>query len=300
MKETSIKKFLYIIIVPVIFLTSIIYIGNVLLIGEKIGNLFGSKFGCFIEVFWDICFIFLPFLLIFWQIKSNLFKYKSFCLEKIRSGECDPRERDAFAKTVNIKPTKHEIESYVLRSKEKVKSKTSDIALLAAISVVVSPRSFGDSFCMMVWSCRAIDQVMEVYGFRPRGISLIKLYCKVLFSSLLVGSIEELMENLFPGEEIPLLSPVVQAFAAAFAIFKAAHLTEFYLKNGLNVDHKKARIAAFREARQNLVSLKNNEEFKNKRKDVVGSGLKALKELIKSLFTFKMSFVTNDDSEENA
>ena len=284
MKEANIKKFLYIILVPVVFLTSIIYIGNVLLIGEKIGSLFGSKIGGVIEFFWDICFIFLPFCLVFWQIKSNLFKYKSFCLEKIRSCKCDSRELDAFVKTVNIKDsTKCEIESYVIRSRDEVKKKTANIALLAAISVVVSPRSFGDSFCMMVWSCRAINQVLEVYRFRPRGISLIKLYFKVLFSSLLVGSIDEVMENIFPGEKIPFLSPVVQAFAAAFAIFKAAHLTEYYLENGLDVNHDTARLKACRAARESLVSLKDNEDFKNKSEEVVG----ALKGCLKSLFTFK-------------
>lgn len=307
MKEANIKKFLYIILVPVIFLTSIIYIGNVLLIGEKIGSLFGSKFGGIIEVFLDICFIFLPFFLIFWQVKSNLFKYKSFCLEKILSDKCDPEELDAFVKTVddqslNRAKSRHnllsEIRQYLCKTKDEVKKKTANIALLAAISVVVSPRSFGDSFCMMVWSCRAINQVLEVYRFRPRGISLIKLYFKVLFSSLLVGSIEEVMENLFPGEKIPLLSPVVQAFAAAFAIFKAAHLTEFYLIHGLNSNHETARLTACREARQSLISLKNDENFKNKSKEVVGAGCEALKEWIKSLFKFKMSFAADDESEK--
>lgn len=301
-------KLFCLIFLPLIIFTLVIYVGNVLLISEKIGQLFGGTTGSIIEITLDVCFIFLPLLIVGWQIKKNLFKFKSYNLDKILSEETSSLELDNFVNNINngaldhaknqsMRDQKIEINKYITKSKQKVKTETAQTALLAAVSVVVSPHSFGDSFCMLIWNCRTVNQVLEIYGFRPRGISLITLYFKVLFSSLLVGSIEEVMDNLFPGEKIPLLSPVVQAFAAAYAIFKAAHLTEYYLQHGLEIDHKEARLSACTEARDSLLYLKDNDDFKTKSKEVVEMGFDALTERIKALFKFNLSIVPEQKTQ---
>ena len=181
------------------------------------------------------------------------------------------------------------IKEYCCLAQKTVRKEVLNTALLAAVSVIASPRSFGDAFCMLIWSCRVTNQVLSIYGFRPRGIALLKLYINVIFSSMLVGSIEEVMENFIPGEKIPFLSPVVQALAAAFAVFKAAHLTEYYLQHGVEVDHGEARKSAVKSAKESLKSLKDDDEFKSKSREIVDSGLNALKDWFKDLVKFKFS-----------
>lgn len=300
------KKFFYFIIFPIIVFSLVVYIGNVLLIGEKIGNVFGNRIGCIVEILFDTFFIFIPLFLVLWQIKKNLFKYKPYKLEEICDDKASENEINNFAKLINNESLnkavsnleKREIIKNLLgQAKKDVREKTVNTAILAAVSVFVSPRSFGDFFCMMLWSFRTINQVLQIYGFRPHGMSLVKLYIKVLFSSLLVGSVEEIMDNIFPGEKIPFLSPAVQAFAAAFAIFKTAHLTEYYLIHGLR-NHEDARKAACKEAHRSLASLKENDEFKARKKEILEISYRELEEKIKSFFKFNLSIVSSDDSSK--
>ena len=73
-KSLFLKKLVYIVFVPLIVFSLVIYVGNALLISEKIGSIFGKTAGVFVEVFLDAVLIFLPVIVVVWQFKKNLFK----------------------------------------------------------------------------------------------------------------------------------------------------------------------------------------------------------------------------------
>lgn len=278
-KSSLLKTLIYIVFVPLFVFALVIYVGNVFTISEKISSIFVESVKKWVEVALDVALIFFPVIAIAWQFKKNLFKYKTFCLDKVLDAKADNALREKFVIAMNsdclFKATLEDaskrsgrnlriaIEKYLGDAQAEVKKEVYKMAFLAAVSVVASPQSFGDAICTLFWSCKVTNRVLEIYGFRPRGMALLKLYFNVIFASLLVGSMEEVTSNFIPQTKLPFAGAIIQASAAAYAIFKAAHLTEYYLQHGVDANHSVARIKAAESARKSMFELIKSKEFMN-------------------------------------
>ena len=270
-KSSLLKKLFLIIFIPLLVFALVTYVGNVFTISEKVSSIFVESVGKWVEVSLNVVLIFLPVLAIAWQFKNNFFKYKTFSLDKVLDEKADDTVRKKFVSSMNNDCSfkaaleaackgsgddlRSEIEKYRKKAQSALEEKICETALGAALTVVASPNSFGDAISMLLWSCRVTNQVLSIYGFRPHGMALLKLYFNVIFSSLLIGSIEEAMDTFFPGKEIPGWGMLMQGSSAAFVIFKAAYLTEYYLHHGVNTDHSTARCEAAKRALISLLSL---------------------------------------------
>ncbi len=264
----------------------ILYIGNVLVIAEKFS--FGEKP---LEIFIAVFLILLPFAFLaihFFQITS---RYRSNCInnemeklkkecEKNNSGPVENRFReildtyttdDASPQPVRefvklcrnkelspweqiecIKKFYQECRKYALESGRKT-------AFLAAVSVVLSPSSTGDKLALLFWNVRLISDIIAIYKFRPKIRQLFAIYSAILFRSYLVGSVQDIMDELdnIPGlNKIPLMNLGVQAITSYFTLSRTAYLVCYYMENGTSPDvRNKARKDARNYALKNLVNF---------------------------------------------
>ncbi len=288
-KSSFLKTLFYIIFLPLLVFAVVTYVGNVLVISEKVSSIFVESIAAWVEISLNVVLIFLPVLAIAWQFKNNFFKYKTFSLDKVLDENADNAVRKKFVSSMNndcpFKATleaacngsgddlRSEIEKYRKKAQSALEEKIYETADLAVISVVASQQSFGDAISMLVWSCRVINQVLSIYGFRPHGVALLKLYFNVIFSSLLIGSIEEALDNSFIGQKLPWVGGFIQGASAMFSIFKAAYLTEYYLQHGMDANHDAARREAAKRALHCLSKAPVKKEFwKSKGKLVLKLG----------------------------
>lgn len=296
MLSKDIKKIICFILLLLGGFALVTYVGNVLIIGEKIGNITHS----FVEVFIDVLFIFGPLVFVIWKIKKDVLKYRFVCFDNITDLNASREQLDDFLsmlkeckdqenllKDLNLALQssstidKNEfIKKYIKECDEKVTAAGFEIAFLAAISVLISSQRVTDTLGMLFWNFRIISKILAVYGVRPSLSALIKLYCNVLFSALLVGSIEEVLDNFdMPvTSKIPFVSPLTQAIATIYACLRTVKLTQYYLQHGVNAN----RINADREAREfagnNLAEVWRNEAFQRKIKELFNSGIDIFKD----------------------
>ena len=318
MKNKGIKKLFWLLLLPLLVFLLVTYLGNVLTIGDKIGNITGA-WG---EVIVDIILIFAPLALLFWKIKEDFLGYKFVCLNDLYLENTSIKEIDDFIDNVVEKYDNEElpaslkealladsrtdkkiaVKKYIGECEKKSAAVGREIALLAALSVVVSPRRMTDTLGMLFWNFRIISKVLEIYGVRPSGLALIKLYCYVLFSSLLVGSIEEVMDHFNPPEikAIPFLSPLTQAVATIYACLKTVKLTQYYLQHGVDADKstalKEARIYAFK----SLPEIWKDATFTENLKKVFDLGMDFVKDKFYSFWSDLFSGKNKDCRSDKA
>lgn len=312
------KKVVWLVLLFLFSFAAVTYVGNVLTIGEKIGNITCTL----VEILVDVLLIFGPIAAIIWKIKKDILKYKFVCFDKI-SDENVSREKiedfldglkekyvqdeipanlQAALTAVAVTDKRKYINDYIAECEKKSSAVGREIAMLAALSVVVSPRRMTDTLGMLFWNFRIISRILKIYGVRPSGLALIKLYCYVLFSSLLVGSIEEVMDHFNPPEikAIPFLSPLTQAVATIYACLKTVKLTQYYLQHGVDADKstalKEARIYAFK----SLPEIWKDATFTEKLKKVFDLGMDFVKDKFYSFWSDLFSGKNKDCRSDKA
>ena len=282
----SIKNFFVVLFFVLGTWAVITYIANVVTIGDKVGVVtMTGKWGA---TAFDILFIFGPLVFLAFLIYSQLLRYQNLAISDPQ--KMSPKELDDYVKQI-VATTKDEnstlrqynmaaeaeragrnttsfkrgfVKQYLEKCDDHVRKSSTEIALLAAVSIVISPQSFGDRLCMLFWNCKMISRVLAIYGVRPSLGALCRLYVKVLFASFMVGSIDDVMDNIAPGgnSKIPLLSQALQALSAAFAIFKTASITRYLILNGMSSENlRKAKSEAIGYAAQNSATIFADENF---------------------------------------
>ena len=210
-KSSLLKKLFLAVFIPVIVFALVTYVGSVMTISEKVSSIFIESVGYWVEISLNAVLILLPVIAVAWQFKKNFFKYKTFCLDKVLDEKTDNAVREKFvssmssstpfkatlaaARKKNGEDLRRAIEKYRDEAQSEMEQQIYQTASLAAISIVASPQSFGDAIFMLFWCCKVTDQVLSIYGFRPHGTALLKLYFNVICASLIAGSIEEITDN---------------------------------------------------------------------------------------------------------
>ena len=299
MFSKEIKKIVLLILGGVFVFAAVTYVGNVLTIGEKIGNMTCSL----VEILVDVLLIFGPIIAIIWKIKKDVLKYRFVCLDNITAEDISREKLEDFLAGLKENYAEDEIPANLQSAlqavartdklayvKEHIKDceKKSDaagreIAMLAALSVVVSPERMTDTLSMLFWNFRIISRVLKIYGVRPSGWSLIKLYGYVLFSSMLVGSIDEVIESFTPEIKIPFLSQFTQAVATIYACLKTVRLTQYYLMHGVDCDKKDALKDARAHALKNFGEILHDGSFQSNISEVVDAGKNLMTDSFKNV-----------------
>ncbi len=165
---------------------------------------------------------------------------------------------------------------YLEACREKAAKKSRKTALIAAASVGLNPSSAGDTLIMMFWNIRVVTDIINIYGMRPKGFQIVKLYFYILFGSFLSGSIDELFDHLESVPvigKIPLLGNAVEGVFAYYRIIRTRELTVAYLEHGVSEKSRKeyskeASNKAFKEAFNAVPELVKDNEAKEKLKEI--------------------------------
>ncbi|MGN0867201.1 MAG: DUF697 domain-containing protein [Oligosphaeraceae bacterium] len=303
----------------------VVYWGNVLVIGDHLGRLFGGGGlpNPYVMYTWDVLVGLAPFLLLAWVVTRNILGYGELNLREVCEGEDEEKmdqvmgelyEQEEDSDCVLDKAGLRSQCGYLLRNgsraekadflreyfrqcDKEARKKCHQYAIFAAVSVVLSPKSAGDTLALLVWQCRIISATLRIYGGRPSVLGVVRLYLRVLMHSFLVGSIEEVMDQFaFGAVDIKMLSIATQAVAAIATCVRTASLTRYYLENGIGSNQKEALHASMEEIPGGIVEVLTSEEMKiagekflhcsvQVTKVVTKSGLAGVKKLFKHVIS---------------
>lgn len=239
--------------IVVIFL--LLYISNIIIIGDKLGQI-----SILLEILFDGVMILLPSGLLLWYF-CKVFRWTTCSLGEIRkmnpadpatdalyerfihhilsNGELGETRKNILTNTLIVGEYHQGMELYLNECKVLADEEGRKHALMAAASIIVSPQSSGDMMFMLLWNLRLTNQIINIYGFRPTFPQLFHIYQHVLFGGLLSGSVEEILESsdvnsLLNTLPIPGKGALLQASCAIFSTLKTCYLTQYYLSHGFS------------------------------------------------------------------
>ncbi len=286
------KRLLWIVLGVFSLVGIVVYWGNVLVIGDHLGRLFGGGGvpNPYVMWTWDVAVGLAPFLLLAWVLVRNLLGYGELNLQELCQGNDEVKMTKFMEGLCGQKEDpecvldKYQLRSmcghylrhgsrvdkamflqdYFQRCDQEARKKSHAYALLAAVSVVLSPKSAGDTLALVVWQCRIISSTLRVYGGRPRAMTVVRLYARVLMHSFLVGSLDEVLDQFAFGavDNVKLISVVTQAIAAIATCVRTASLTRYYIENGIGNNRKEALSASMKEVPAGILEVLTSEEMK--------------------------------------
>lgn len=327
------KKALWFIVSVVTFFCTILYLGNVFVIGDHFGNLFLSigfpaAATRWLIVAWDILVGISPLIILSWCVAKSILGYGELNVDALRRSQ---DERVIFRAMKGIAEQPESIEStldkYDLRQKcnellesgnhisikdflDDYYSKcegdtrivTNKYAVLAAVSVVLSPKSAGDTLALLVWQCRIISSTLKIYGGRPSKKMVFRLYAKVLMHAFVAGSIDEVFDQFaFGAVDTKMLSFLTQAIAAVATCIRTGSLTRYYINHGLECDRREALKVAVQDVSKGVVDVIQSKELKTAVKQCLNCGIDIGKTVAQEAGKQAISiFLRNEDDSGNA
>lgn len=270
-------------------IVALVYVSNVVIIGEKLLGGFPWVF----EFLFDIALIFAPIFVVGLSISTSLKKYKrapNGALARCLNGKASHDEVKLLSEMMLSSGSFSESEKKEIRNKvrlatgwregfktilseriEKSKKQANENGVLAAISVVISGKGVFDSLILLFWKIKTINATIKFFGVRPSLKKLWVIYTNTIFGAFLAGSLEELLDIIDIEQSIGKLLPQVggvatlvstavntvpQAAFAYYSIVKASSMTRQYLfdaecKANLRDISKKAK----EEAKESLLSI---------------------------------------------
>ena len=277
------------IFVLLFIIVALVYVSNVLIIGEK---LLGG-FPWFFEFLFDVVLIFVPIFVVGLSISTSLKRYKmapngalARCLNgkasrdevkllsemMLSSGSFSESEKKEIRNAVRLATGWREGFKTILSKRiEMSKKQANTNGVLAAISVVISGKGVFDSIILLFWKIKTINTTIKFLGVRPSLKQLWIIYTNTIFGAFLAGSLDELLDIIDIDQSIGKLLPQVggvaalvttaantvpQAAFAYYSIVKVSSMTRQFLfdaecKANLRVIYKKAK----EEAKESLLSI---------------------------------------------
>lgn len=277
------------IFVLLFIIVALVYVSNVVIIGEK---LLGG-FPWFFEFLFDVAFIFAPIFIVAITIRTSLKKYKrapngalARCLNgkasrdevkllsemMLSSGSFSESEKKEIRNAVRLATGWREGFKTILSKRiEMSKKQANTNGVLAAISVVISGKGVFDSLILLFWKIKTINATIKFFGVRPSLKKLWTIYTNTIFGAFLAGALDELLDIIDIDQSIGKLLPQVggvaalvttaantvpQAAFAYYSIVKVSSMTRQFLfdaesKANLRVISKKAK----EEAKESLLSI---------------------------------------------
>lgn len=279
------KKIIAWIFIVLCIFTTIIFIGNILTIGSKVGNLFGST----AETVLDIALIVFPIYLIFIAVispikKYDVYNFKDLLDDKQRNGKVEQARMFFIKKMKNKSITDYNrrdkqiscIREYLENCEKDARVRGKQIASFAVISTVLCGKNALDFIFVLLWNFRLINEIIAIYQIRPSVCRLLRLYAHTLFCSFFVESVDELMDCL---DDIPLINgipfakDIAPGIATAYSCLRIANLTCEYIRNGIPNDpeqQKQFNKNAKNNSKEDFKDMITTENFKSIIKRICG------------------------------
>ena len=241
----------------------LLYIGNIIIVGDKLG-----KVSIWLELSFNLIMIGGPLGGIVYGVFKAL-RYRSFNLALLSDDNLDVEAemmRDRLTQHILANDKideerkhillKRGVGEYLRASEEKAKKETREHAMMAAVSVVLSPTGTGDMMLMFIWNIRLTNRIIAIYGIRPSLSYLLRIYQHVLFGGLLAASVDEILDgtdvdSLFG--KIPGVKLIAQSAGSVFSTLRTGYLARYYLRHGFSDSERiKAKKGAREYAREEL------------------------------------------------
>lgn len=324
------KKTLWLIFAVLAFLGIVLYVGNVLVIGDHIGQIaisigVSTTLTKWLILAWDFIAVILPAFLLFWCIVRNIYGYGELNIEAL----LESRDEQYISLVLkSIADQSESLESpldrhnarrrcnYLLNSgnraeklaflreyydycEEDTKKLTSRYAMFAAVSVILSPKSAGDALALLAWQCRIISSTLRIYGGRPSKMMVLRLYAKVLMHSFVAGSIGEVIDQFaFGAVDVKMLSFLTQAMAAVATCVRTASLTRYYINHGLEGDRRRALKESLKEVSEGIVEVIKSEELRLAWKKFLNCGIEIGKAVAQEAGKYAISIIAPDEKQK--
>lgn len=299
------KKTLRFIVSVVVFFCIILYLGNVFVIGDHLGNLFlsiGIPAGVtrWLIVAWDLLVGVSPLIILLWCVAKSILGYGELNVDAL----CQSQDERLIFRALKGISEQHEsmestldkhglrkdcqvllesgnhisirsfLEKYYSECEKDTRILTNKYAILAAVSVILSPKSAGDTLALLVWQCRIISSTLKIYGGRPSKTMVFRLYAKVLMHSFVAGSIDEVFDQFsFGAVDVKVLSFLTQAIAAVATCIRTGSLTRYYITHGLECNRAEALKEAIKDVSKGVVDVIKSDELKSAVKKCLNCGI---------------------------
>lgn len=266
------KKSISIIVGVVIFI-SLIAIGNIIIIGDRLTALH-SYVGY-------LYYLLVAGLFLLFIIKPLL----SIALSKPISGgvnrnfeDMRPEELIAYMKSAKLsKEQKLEIEgssdiaTSLNRIKEQKSQEVNSIIKSSAkqnfIITAISQNGTYDILSSIAINFKMINGIVKEYGYRPSNLQLVKLYISVLSSSIIITAVDEILDQadfteIIGSVGVPLLGvlskSVLNGGMNGYICLRVGYTTVKYLELGASqfrADQHSVRSQVLKAARHEIVSV---------------------------------------------
>lgn len=239
-----------------LFFLLISYCSNILLIGEKLGLVIHPS----AEIIFDVLLLLVPLSLIVLLFVTQILRYQIIPLNILDIQDPDEQQKKMIERLYkkhrnklnetgpegNSTDRTNSLRKFFFGDNEKentswdrdggkgreVNEKCHEITKLAVINVILSQNRLIDTFSLLYWQIRLISEIMKIYNVRTNVKTLFKLYWRIFSSSLIVGSMEEVIEKI-AGSKLPFGGDIFQAVSTAVILLRTGALTKYYIYHGL-------------------------------------------------------------------
>lgn len=161
---------------------------------------------------------------------------------------------------------------------KKLKDQVKESAKVSLLMTTVSQNGSIDIIANTTITLKLISQLVKTAGYRPTLPQLLRLYSSVITTSLIVASVDEVIDNLDLGGMLSnaragavckIFQPLANGAANAYTCMRVGYATIKYLECGsksYNRDKSAIRKAVAKEARRDLIPV-----MKDEVKDIVAN-----------------------------
>ena len=255
MAKLKLLKIIFLVSGFLLFFLLISYCSNILLIGEKLGLVIHPS----AEIIFDVLLLLVPLSLIVLLFVTQILRYQIIPLNILDIQDPDEQQKKMIERLYkkhrnklgetgpegNSTDKTNSLRKFFFGDNEKentswdrnggkvreVNEKCHEIAKFAVINVIVSQNRLIDTFSLLYWQIRLISEIMKIYNVRTNLKTLFKLYWRILSSSLIVGSMEKVIEKI-ACSKLPFGGDIFQAVSTAVILLRTGALTKYYIYHG--------------------------------------------------------------------
>ena len=266
-------------IVGLIMLIVLIFLGNIIIIGDKIAN---------VNLYLSYLYYGVVVVLFLWLIVFPIFRVLiTPHLNGFRNGDITymtPMETSEYILNLRkrIRLTRDEdrelrlgnnrketIKRILNRCNDEMEGVIKDSAVSSFVVTAISQNGSLDFISSMVINFKMINNIIRILGNRPSYIQLFKLYISVFSASLVVTALDDVLGDIDYGELLGggigiiggqalnvIVPSATNGLMNAFITLRVGYATKKYLEDGNKLfDKKEARKYAIKSARQHILSI---------------------------------------------
>lgn len=274
MKKRKNNTWTIVLLISIVSLFVMALVSNAIAIGERLRSVHA-----YLEVAFYIVILFVVLVGIVYPI-VGVFMAPVFSLDKLRDKDGSARQKwcrklvDSLIDNVDLTPEEQEqiqgflklgdetddklIEFYDRKISPQIDREIFDTAKKVLIVTAVSQNSMYDMISMASANFYLIKRIIEICGFRPNNVQVMRIFVKVFSMTMLAGALEELnIEELIPmvtegaaGKALGLVAAsAAQGVFNALTTLRIGVITKHYLLDAdVSQTRKELRKKSYKEA----------------------------------------------------